>query len=330
MRKVDFEDEVSESTQLPTRGSVHGAQRAASAKKKKKRLVWNIVLQIFAMIGLGFVAYPTGADWVSSLYHDAEISGYVSSVRDLTPQERTERLDAAYAYNDQLQPGPLVDPYLADNPDEVMQTPIYKAYLELLRVTGTDAIGQVTYPSLGIGLPIYHGTSDAVIAKGVGHMFGSSLPVGGPSTHSLLTAHSGLPNARLFTQLLKAQVGDQFRISVLGEDHYYEVRSTETVLPDETESLNLVEGEDRVTLFTCTPISVNSHRFLVHAERIEAPDNSGRTALAGDGMTPGFPWWLVAYLAASALVAWMLFAPVKRKKKKKPEEATTKPSPADV
>lgn len=298
-------------------------RRKVAAKKKRRRgLAVNVLLWALAMVAVGALLYPTASNWFEDLRHNSEISGYLSSVDKMTELERTEKLDAAYAYNDELEPGPLLDPYSVANPDEVRQTPLYQAYLQLLRVTGTDAIGVVTYPSLGISLPVYHGTSDRVIRKGVGHMFGTSLPVGGPSTHSLLTAHSGLPHAKLFTLLPDAKVGDQFRISVLGEEHYYEVRSTQTVLPDGVDFLEITEGEDWVTLFTCVPIGVNSHRFLVQAERIEPPDTfGGKRAIPGDGVEAGFPWWMLVYLAAAVGLGWFLLVPPKKKKKSEEKQA---------
>ncbi|MFD6814476.1 class C sortase [Enteractinococcus coprophilus] len=120
--------------------------------------------------------------------------------------------------------------------------------------------------------PVYHGTSEEVDAKGAGHLCGTSLPVGGPSPRAVLTAHSGLVHAQLFTTLLNAETGDVVWVSSLGEDHYYEVRETETVFPGDTESLETIEGEDWVTLFTCSPVGINSHRFLVRAQRIPAPE----------------------------------------------------------
>ncbi|HUH53846.1 MAG TPA: class C sortase, partial [Microbacteriaceae bacterium] len=218
-----------------------------------------------------------------------------------------------YAFNDTLQIGQLHDPFTSVDPDEQKNTPIFQTYRKLLAVSGSDAIGEVTYPRLGIGLPVYHGTSDTVISKGVGHMFGSSLPIGGPSTHSVLTAHSGLAHANLFTHLLDAKVGDIFWISVLGEDHYYEVQSIETVLPDNTDSLQIVEGQDLVTLFTCAPIGINSHRFMVHAERISNPESSGMQEIAGDGSNAGFPWWSLWFLLSSGALALMIFAPARQK-----------------
>lgn len=297
----------------------HRLERQAKkvrTKKQKQRLASNIALQIFAMLGIGLLIYPDGADWVNSLGHNAEISGYTRQIENTPPEERQRILDVAYNYNDQLEPGPLTDPYLTEAEDALVGSEVYKAYEEMLRVSGTDAIGTLNYPDVNIALPMYHGTSDEVISKGIGHLYGTSLPVGGPSTRAVVTAHSGLPHAKLFTELHDAQVGDIFWFSVLGEEHYYEVRELETVLPNETDSFQIIEGEDWVTLFTCTPVGVNSHRLLVHAQRIPGPEAVGEQVIDGDGIRAGFPWWLVIFIGGSALVALMLFMPARKKKKK--------------
>ncbi|MFZ1381795.1 MAG: class C sortase [Scrofimicrobium sp.] len=297
-------------------------------KKQRRRLASNIVLQLFAMLAIGMLVYPDAADWISRIGHNAEISGYVRQVEQTPSEERQRILDAAYAYNDVLEPGPLTDPYVSMAEDAAVQSDLYKAYEEMLRVSGTDAIGTLNFPGVGIALPIYHGTSEKVIAKGVGHMYGTSLPVGGPSTRAVLTAHSGLPNTKLFTTLHKAEVGDTFWISVLGEDHHYRVESMETVEPGDTESLKIIEGEDWVTLFTCTPIGVNSHRLLVHAIRIPDDAGPGTDVIGGDGVTLGFPWWAVWFLLGSGAVAWVLFAPPRRKPRAS-EPVPVEPVPAE-
>lgn len=291
-------------------------------RKQKQRLAQNIVLQLLAMFGIGLLLYPEAANWWNSLGHDEEVSGYVRQIENTTPEERQRLLDAAYHYNDQIEPGPLMDPYLTEEEDALIGSPVYKAYEEMLRVSGTDAIGTVNYPAVDVSLPIYHGTSSEVIDKGVGHLYGTSLPVGGPSTRSVLTAHSGLVHAKLFTRLHDSEVDDIFWISVMGENHYYQVREIETVLPNETDSFKVIEDEDWVTLFTCTPVGVNSHRLLVHAQRIAPPEGMEDHIVDGDGITAGFPWWLVIFLLASAAVALLLFWPSKKKSAKKilPEE----------
>ena len=285
-------------------------------RKRRKVRTSSIILQILAMLGIGLLVYPDGADWISSIGHNSEISGYVRQVEGTPSEQRQRILDAAYAYNDNLEPGPLTDPYLTQEEDAEAGSAVYQAYEEMLRVSGTDAIGTVNFPRLDIALPIYHGTSERAISHGVGHMYGTSLPVGGPSTRAVLTSHSGLPQAKLFTEILKAEPGDLFWISVLGEDHHYRVEWTETVLPGETESLEIIEGEDWVTLFTCSPIGINSHRYMVHAVRVADPiDELGGQAIGGDGVGLGFPWWAVIFIGASTLSGFILLAPSKRKKK---------------
>jgi len=298
--------------------TVRGQRRTPLTPRRKRQLAWSVVLQVLAMVGIVLLIYPDMANWVSRIGHNGEISGYVQRVASTPTEERQRILDAAYEYNDRLEPGPLADPYITENADEHYRTDVYQAYEEMLRISGTDTIGTVIFPRLDIGLPIYHGTSDETIGKGVGHLYGTSLPIGGPSTRSVLTAHSGLAHAELFSRLQEAQPGDTFWISVLGEDHHYRVEWTETVKPGETESLEIVQGEDWVTLFTCTPIGVNSHRFMVHAIRVPDAEAEGRDAIAGDGLQLGFPWWAVWFVAGSGLVAWVLFAPPRKKKKQDP------------
>lgn len=279
---------------------------------KKKRLATPIVLQVLAMIGIATLVYSSAADWFATLNHNAEVSGYTDSVTKAEPKELTEALQIARDYNSHMPSGMLRDPYstpaLTADSDSA-----YGLYEQLLEVKGTQVIGEVTYPRLGIGLPVYHGTSEEVLTKGAGHLYGSSLPVGGPSTHSVITSHSGLVHASLFTKLPKAKLGDTFTVQVLGETHWYRVDSIETVLPEETERLAIVPNKDFVTLFTCTPIGINSHRMMVRGERIDPPAATGRQAIAGDGKTAGFPWWAVIFLGGSGAVAYLLFAPVKRR-----------------
>lgn len=282
-------------------------------RKQKQRLAQNIVLQLLAMLGIGLLLYPEAANWWNSLGYDEEVSGYVRQIEKTTPEEHQRLLDAAYHYNDQIEPGPLMDPYLTEQEDALIGSPVYKAYEEMLRVSGTDAIGTVNYPAVDVSLPIYHGTSSEVIDKGVGHLYGTSLPVGGPSARSVLTAHSGLVHAKLFTRLHDSEVDDIFWLSVMGENHYYQVREIETVLPNETDSFEVIGDEDWVTLFTCTPVGVNSHRLLVHAQRIAPPEGMEDDIVDGDGISAGFPWWLVIFLLASAAVALLLFWPSKKK-----------------
>ncbi len=294
-------------------------------RPRRRKLGVPVVLQLVAMVGIGALVYPAAADWFATLTHNAERSGYVREVDSLTPAERRAGLDAAREYNEHLPPGALVDPYSQDGDPaaEAADAAAYEAYEEVLRVSDSGVIGEVVYPRLNIGLPLYHGAGEEAITQGVGHLYGSSLPVGGPSTHSVLTSHSGLVHASLFTKLPQAQVGDVFEVRVLGETHYYEVDGLETVEPFVTDSLDVVEGQDRVTLFTCTPIGVNSHRYLVHGVRVPAPAAAGDLAIAGDGLTAGFPWWALIFVGGSGIVAYLLFAP------RRPAAGKRAPQPND-
>lgn len=284
----------------------------AAVPRQKRKLGVPLLLQIAAMVGVGALLYPAAADWFATLNHDSEISGYVSEVQQLPDETRLEKLQRARDYNAYMPAGTLRDPYAegADNSD-LEEDAAYRSYLEVLKVSDNGVIGQVNYPRLGISLPIYHGTGEEAISRGAGHFYGSSLPVGGSSTHSVLTSHSGLVNASLFTPLPKAKIGDTFQITVLGETSYYEVESIETVEPFITDSLGITPNEDRVTLITCTPIGINSHRLLVHGTRVEAPETSTQTTIAGDGRTAGFPWWAVGFVGSSAAIAYLLFAPTR-------------------
>lgn len=306
----------------PTRGDrVAGPWRAAQASRGGKGM--PIALQIAAMIGIGALLYPSAADWFATLNHNSEISGYVSQVAALPDEVREAKLEVARQYNELMPAGPLRDPYSRiPGESDVADAAGYKAYTQVLNVSDNGVIGEVVYPRLSIGLPIYHGTDESVLTKGVGHLYGSSLPVGGPSTHAVLTSHSGLVRASLFTELPKAQLGDSFQVTVLGETHHYRVDDIRTVVPGDTSSLAIVDGEDYVTLFTCTPIGVNSHRILVRGVRVPGPEAEG-SAIAGDGRQAGFPWWALMFLGGSAVTGYLLFAPPRKRKAQRAEPTTT-------
>ena len=294
---------------------IPGASPPAPASRPLTRRMYHwstpVLLQLLAMIGIGALLYASAADWFSRLNHNAEVSGYVEAVERLPDADRLSALNIARDYNSHMPQGVLRDPFSQTASDDA-DAAAYAAYEQVLTVSDNGVIGELRYPRLGIGLPVYHGTSDAVISKGVGHLYGSSLPVGGPSTHSVLTAHSGLVHASLFTPLPEAQIGDNFEITVLGETHHYRVDQIETVAPDHTGALRIVPGSDYVTLITCTPIGINSHRVLVRGERIPSPAAAGRQVIAGDGRTAGFPWWAVGFAAGSAGAAYFIFAPPRR------------------
>lgn len=256
-----------------------------------------VTMMVLAAIGLGLVLYPQAADWFSSISHNSQLSGYAQEVGQLEPSVRTKVLDRAREYNSFIPAGQLRDPYSPHAPAMALEGRL-KDYQSQLNVANDEVIGRFRYPSVRIDLPIFHGTSDEVLAKGVGHLYGSSLPVGGPGTHSVLTSHSGIPNAELFNPLHHAKTGDIFSTEVMDHTFLYEVNKIEVVKPDDISSLKITAGQDSITLITCTPIGVNSHRLLVHASRIadipkEAPEQK---TLAGRQSTTGFPFWAVYFI----------------------------------
>ena len=276
----------------------------------RRKLVIPITLQLLAMVAIGVLVFPSAADWFAAWRHGVDTSGYVHAVEQTSDEELQARRRAAQEYNDNLPAGVLRDPYATAGPTvtDIRETAAYRSYEDALAVLDDGPIGFLTYPALGIGMPIRPGTDDDTISSGVGHLYGSSLPVGGPSTHSVLTSHSGMLHDKLFSDLPQAEVGDVFQVATLGETKYYEVQSIETVLPRETENLVIAPGEDWVSLFTCVPLGVNTHRLMVHAVRVEGPVSEGGAVVAGGGPA-GFPWWLVVFLGGSAVVAYLAFAP---------------------
>jgi sortase A len=288
----------------------HRARRPAAGSKRIRSGLADrrlFTMMVIAAIGLGLVLYPQAADWFSSISHRSQLSGYAQEVEQLEPSARTKVLDRAREYNSRIPGGQLRDPYSAQAPMPALEGQL-RDYQSQLNVANDDVIGRFRYPSLNIDLPIFHGTSDDVLAKGVGHLYGSSLPVGGPGTHSVLTSHSGIPNAELFNPLHGAKTGDIFSTDVMDHTFLYKVNRIEVVKPDDISSLKITAGEDSITLVTCTPIGVNSHRLLVHASRIadipkDAPEQK---TLAGRQADIGFPYW-IAYFVGGLLAFYLAF-----------------------
>lgn len=225
------------------------------------------IISFFAVIvliaGLSLLLYPAVSNYFETVKHRRAIFNYLAAVETISDEDYTEILNAAIEYNKRL----------AQNPLSIMELTEaqYAEYESLLDITGTGIMGYVRVSKADIYLPVYHGTSESVLQVGAGHIEGSSLPVGGESVHAMLSGHRGLPSAKLFTNLDKLEVGDIFSVTVLNEVYSYEVESIETVLPTEAQSLHIEQGKDKVTLITCTPYGVNSHRLLIHGKRIYLP-----------------------------------------------------------
>lgn len=259
------------------------------------------------VVGISMVAYPFASDYLNKLQQAKVTQNLAMAIEGSTEEDLSAYMQQAQSYNERLLYGST---YVVDPFDPEAPTASDTDYVSCLNLNGDGVMGQIVIPSINVNLPISHGTEGSGMDHGVGHVTNTSLPVGGGSTHAVLAGHTGLPSAVIFDDLDKLQVGDYFIIQVLGEDHAYSVTSTEVVLPDDTSSLGVQADRDLVTLVTCTPYGVNSHRLLIHAERCDIPQDwldrkaSGNTALpfpyeTGSG---SFPPFLIGVIAAAVIL----------------------------
>lgn len=225
---------------------------------KLKKYLPNIIVAIILMVGIGLLAYPAVSDYINDLHSTRAIGSYVEKTKDLSKEEKERLLKEAKEYNQTLV-GKTNRYFLNEEEKE--------KYNHILDVTDTGIMAYVEIPKLKVFMPIYHGTDEGILQVAVGHIPGSSFPIGGESTHSLISGHRGLPSAKLFTDIDRLNNGDLFFIHVFDEVLAYKVNKIDTVLPDEVENLEIEKGKDYVTLITCTPYGVNSHRLLVRGER---------------------------------------------------------------
>lgn len=228
--------------------------------KKKHKSHTNLLLVLILLAGVSLLLYPTVSDYWNSLHQSKAIASYAENVANLEAAKYDELWNAAYDYNTSLVG--RENSYLLSNEQAQL-------YDSLLNVSGLGVMGYIEIPEIACSLPIYHGTEESVLQIAIGHLEWSSLPVGGESSHCVLSGHRGLPSAKLFTNLDKLQNGSIFILRVLDEILTYEVDQILIVEPTDTKSLQIVEGADLCTLVTCTPYGINSHRLLVRGHRIE-------------------------------------------------------------
>lgn len=252
---------------------------------------------LIIICGILLASYPWISNYVNERAADGEINVYEENVQNMDEEKLKEYLLDAQEYNAALLDTriALIDPFDAEFNKLYKDTP----YSNLLNYDSQGIMGFLEIPAIKVKLPIYHGTSPAVLQKGVGHLEGSSLPVGGESTHSILTGHTGLNKAKLFTDLTSVQKGDMFFVSVLGRKMAYVVDNINVVLPDDTSRLQVVEGKDYVTLITCTPYGVNDHRLLVRGVRIEYAAEEYEGEQKKDSIKDSL--WISAYKKALAI-----------------------------
>lgn len=271
-------------------------------KKNKSTLI--LILVFF--VGLSVMLYPTISDYVNQRNQSRAVANYAQSVDTMTDADYSSYFDAADAFNAQV----------AANENALYRPDQLSGYYDTLDITGTGIMGYITIAKIGVELPIYHGTSDSVLQIAAGHLEGTSLPVGGASTHAVISAHRGLPSAKLFTNLDQLEVGDTFTITVLDRVLTYEVDKITIVLPTQTDDLLVADGKDYVTLMTCTPYGINTHRLLVRGRRVETPDQFKRIRVTAEALKiePIIVAPVMALPMLLILLIGMLLSTRKRKK----------------
>lgn len=260
-------------------------------------MVKKVIISVFILFGVALMLYPWVSDYLFQRQAQSKVAVLKDKEKSLSEQERDEMLSLAEEYNENLRQSQvqLTDPFVETEQNQVEGLD----YDSLLNLDGTGLMGNVEVPSIGVNLPIFHGTSPSTLEKGIGHLQGSSLPIGGESTHSVLTGHTGLNNAKLFTDLTEVKKGDVFLLHVLGRDLAYKVYDISVVKPDETEKLMIVPEKDLVTLVTCTPYGLNTHRLFVTGERTDYTSAKDRADHQDNRVKDS--QWMRSYRIAAAI-----------------------------
>lgn len=275
--------------------------------------ILTILLTLALLTGVGLLLYPAFSDLWNRYHQSRVVVNYAQVVSDMGEEERSLMEAEAMAWNEKV---------AKRSPHWELTEEEQAEYESLLDVTGTGIMGYVEIPEIHVSLPIYHGTEEGVLQQAAGHIEGSSLPIGGESTHSVLSGHRGLPSARLFTDLDRLTEGSMFYLHVLGRTLTYRVDQILTVEPDELESLEIEAGEDYCTLVTCTPYGINSHRLLVRGRRLEADSGEETETAAAEAVwIPETDDRLLLAVGAVGgllllIVLWALFRRSRRRKKR--------------
>ena len=271
---------------------------------------WKTLLLILVFLaGLSLLLYPPISNYWNSLRQSRLVSNYMENVSRMESAQKREIFDMARAYNADLAAVPM---HFELNDEEKER---YKATLD---VSGTGVMGYLEVPKISVSLPIYHGTDENVLQIGIGHLAGTSVPVGGESTHAVLTGHTGLSSSRLLTDLREMEIGDIFYIQIMDETLTYEVDQIRKVLPAVTKDLEITEGKDYCTLVTCTPYGINTHRLLVRGHRIETA-RSAMMRFSADALQID-PLVVMPFLAAPILLLLFIMVMAKPTRSKKIEK----------
>ncbi|MCC8131973.1 MAG: class C sortase [Oscillospiraceae bacterium] len=257
----DFTPKVMTVDEVRNRKRKERERRRKERKAEGKRSWATFGLTLVLLLGLAIVIYPSFSNWWNSRVQSRAMASYDEAVSSMSEADYSEYFEAAYAYNEAI--AKLGSATSISNPG------LIEGYSNILNVSGTGVMGYITIEKIGVELPIYHGTSASVLQIAAGHLEGTSLPVGGESTHAVISAHRGLPSATLFTHLDQMEVGDTFTITILNEVLTYEVDQISIIYPNELETIYIEDGQDYVTLMTCTPYGINTQRLMVRGHRIE-------------------------------------------------------------
>ena len=278
--------------------------------RKKRRFRWiDLGIALVFLIGLCIMLYPMVSDYINRIQVAKALSDYEKTIKEITPEDYSAFFEKAREYNRRLKKNP--NPFGSSKKTE--------GYEDALKVGSSGIMGYVMIEKIRVRLPFYHGTEEEVLQRAIGHLEGSSLPIGDPGDHAVLSAHRGLPSAKLFTDLPKLAVGDEFIVTVLDKEMVYEVDQILTVLPDSPEAfeaLKPVAGKDLVTLMTCAPYGVNTHRLLVRGHRTgdRVKEETGGGAGGGSDAGRSFDRY-IPYIAGAAVVifVFLYFLPGKKK-----------------
>lgn len=279
--------------------------------KKKKKRGWTTVLLVFILLaGVVLLLYPPVSDYWNSFHQSQVIANYAEEIHNIDDDRYDELINSAQAYNETL---------LSRTNEYLLNDEQKEQYESLLNVSGVGAMGYIEIPSIGCTLPIYHGTSNAVLQIAVGHLEWTSLPVGGENTHCVLSGHRGLPSAKLFTDLDKMVVGDLFMLRILDEILTYEVDQILIVEPHETDALLIEPEKDYCTLVTCTPYGVNTHRLLVRGHRVENVEIAKKIRITADAIQIE-PLLVAPIVAAPVLLVLLILLMLPQKPKYRGQE----------
>ncbi|WP_216388500.1 class C sortase [Arcanobacterium phocae] len=262
-----------------------------------KRLITSILVSLLVFLGTGLIMYPYVASWKNQFDQSFIIDNYESRIDSAEP-ERSVQIHHAHVYNSALSSGAIVGKYehvpagtgivdkTSDGEDII-------PYTDQLKAADNGLMSRIRIPSIDVDLPVYHGADDDTLLKGAGHLEGTSLPVGGKSTRTVITAHRGLASATMFTHLDQVKIGDRFTIETFGEVLTYEIKSKDVVEPEDSQKVLVEPDKDLATLITCTPLGINTHRILVTGERVEPTPIKDIESAGEKSSLPRFPWWAV-------------------------------------